>query len=116
MRINRRMASEFDGDSKKIRLASTATVTQALCLNPDRWTPPQKQALENWSLVLALIPNLARWTPQEKLNMVKVIRAKSAPNEMPYLQQTQRHVRLRDELLRLGSKAPPTRKKAQQRD
>jgi len=103
LQINRRMAREFHGDSKKIRHASTTAVTKALNLNPTGWTPSQKQALENWSLVLALIPNLARWTPQEKQNLIKIIRAKSAPNEMSYLRQTQHHSRLRDELLRLGS-------------
>jgi hypothetical protein len=109
LQINRRMAREFRGDSKKIRHASTAAVTKALKLNPTGWKVFQKQALENWSLVLALIPNLARWTPQEKRNLIKIIRSKSAPNEMPYLRQTQRHSRLRDELLRLGSSRSASR-------
>jgi hypothetical protein len=103
LEINHRMAREFQGDSKKIRQDSTIAVTRALCLNPARWTPSQKQALENWSLVLALVPSLARWTPREKQNLIKIIRVKAGPNEMPYLQQTQHHARLRDELLRLGS-------------
>ena len=101
--INRRMAREFDGDSKKIRQSSSTAVTRALNLNPARWTQADKQALENWSLVLALIPDLPRWTPNEKNQLVRIIRAKSEPNEMSYLRQTQRHVRLRAELLRLGS-------------
>jgi hypothetical protein len=103
LRINRRMAREFNGDSQKIRQASTATVTQALGTNPSRWTLAQKQSLENWSLVLAEIPNLARWTPEEKHQLIKIIRAKSASTEMPYLGHTQHHPRLRSELLRLGS-------------
>jgi hypothetical protein len=103
LRINRRMASKFNGDSQKIRKASTAAVTQTLKINPARWTPTQKQALETWSLVLAQIPDLTRWTPQEKHQLIKIIRAKSAPNEMPYLRQTQHHPRLREALLRLGS-------------
>jgi hypothetical protein len=101
--INRRMAQKFNGDSDKIRTASFATVTRALNLNPARWTPAQQQALENWSLFLALIPDLARWSPKEKRQLVKIVRAKSAGNEMPYLRQTQQHARLRTELLRLGA-------------
>ncbi len=104
LRINDRMARAFEGDSQKIRQASTTAVTQALRIDPARWTPPQQQALENWSLVLALIPDLARWTPDEKRHLVKIIRAKSAPNEMPYLRQTQHHPHLRDAVLRLGSR------------
>jgi len=103
LRIANRMSREFNGDAHKLRQASIAQITRALNLNPTRWTPAQKQSLENWSLVLALIPNLTRWTPAEKHQLIKIIRAKSTPNEMPYLRQTQRHPRLRSELLRLGS-------------
>ncbi len=102
--VNRRMAREFDGDCRKIRAASTTAVSLALNINPAHCTPAQLQALENGSLVLALIPHLARWSPNEKQQLVKIIRAKSAPNEMPYLRQTQHHARLRNELLRLGSR------------
>jgi hypothetical protein len=101
--VNRRMARDFDGDSQKIRRASVAAVTRALRVNPARWTQFQRQSLENWSLVLALIPDLPRWSPEEKRQLIKTSRAKSAPNEMLYLRQTQRHTRLRSEILRLGS-------------
>ena len=103
LQINHRMARDFNGDSQKIRQASTTAVTKALNINPSRWTPEQKQALENWSLVLAQIPNLTHWTPDEKHQLIKIIRAKSASTEMPYLRQTQHHPRLRSEILRLGS-------------
>jgi hypothetical protein len=103
LRINRRMSREFGGDARKIRQASTTAVAQALNLEPSRWTAAQKQSLESWSLLLAEIPNLPRWAPDEKHQLAKIIRAKSAPNEMPYLRQTQHHPRLRAELLRLGS-------------
>jgi hypothetical protein len=101
--VNRRMAQQFDGNSHKIGQASTAAVTQALKINLSRWTSTQLQALENWSLVLALIPRLARWSPPEKKQLITIIRAKSAPDEMLYLRQTQHLPRLRAELLRLGS-------------
>jgi hypothetical protein len=103
LRINRRMARKFDGDSEKIRRASTATVTAALEPNPARWSAEQKRALENLSLLLALIPDLARWSHEEKQRLVKIILAKSAPGEMLYLRQTQHHPRLREALLRFGS-------------
>jgi hypothetical protein len=104
LRINRRMARDFNGESKKIRQASTAAITHALRINPSRWTVLQNQSLENWALILTQIPNLSRWTPEEKRKLIKIIQAKSTPNEMPYLHQTQNHSRLRMELLRLGSK------------
>jgi len=97
------MSRDFDGDSQKIREASTAAVTRDLKINPSRWTLAQHQSLENWSMVLALIPDLAHWTPDEKQRLIKLIRAKSAGDEMSYLRQTQRHARLRSEILCLGS-------------
>jgi len=102
-RITRRMAQQFNGDAEKIRQASAAAVTQALGINLARWTPNQHKSLEDWSLILALISNLTRWTSNEKHQLIQIIRVKSAPNEMTYLHQTQRHPRLRAELLRLGS-------------
>jgi hypothetical protein len=103
LRTNLRMSREFHGDSQKIRRASVAQVSRTLRINPSRSTPLEKQSLENWSLVLSQIPNLPRWTPEEKRRLIKIIQAKSAPNEIPYLHQTQKHLRLRAELLRLGS-------------
>jgi hypothetical protein len=102
LRTNRRMAQQFNGDHRKIRQASTGTVTKSLNINPARWTPIQKQALENWSLVLAQISDLKNWTLQEKQQLIKIIQAKSAPNEMPYLHKTKNHPRLREVLLHLG--------------
>jgi hypothetical protein len=103
LRVGRRMSREFDGDSQKIREASTAAVTRNLKINPSHWNLAQLQSLENWSMLLALIPGLGRWTPDEKQRLTKIIRAKSGGNEMFYLRQTQHHPRLRSELLRLGS-------------
>jgi hypothetical protein len=103
MLVNRRMSSNFDGDSQKIRRASIDGATRALSVNPARWTQIQRQSLETWSLVLPLIPDLPRWSLEEKRQLIKIIRAKSAINEMLYLRLTQRHARLRSAILRLGS-------------
>jgi hypothetical protein len=101
--VNRRMAREFDGDSQKIRRAAVAAVSRILKIKPSRWTPAHQQSLENWSLVLALIPGLPRWSSDEKRQLIKIIRAKSAANEVHYLRHTQNHLRLREALLFLGS-------------
>jgi hypothetical protein len=53
--------------------------------------------------VLALISDLAGWTPPEKRDLVKILGAKTSRNEMQYLRLTQKHPRLRRDLLRLGS-------------
>ena len=103
MRVNRGMAREFDGDSARIRHASIVDVSRALGVNLSGWNPVERRAFENWSLVLALIRDLRRWSRQEKHDVAQIIRAQAAPNEMRYLRLTQQHPRLRAELLRLGS-------------
>jgi len=103
LRVNRRMAREFGGDAARVREVSVRQVTQALRLNPARWNAEQQRSLENWALVLALIPNLESWSAEEKRDATRIIRAQAGPNEMRYLRLTQHHTRLRRELLRLGS-------------
>jgi hypothetical protein len=97
------MAQEFKGDSTSIREASMKQISRILRVNVSRWTPSERRALENWSLVLALIPDLRTWSAIEKRELIKIMQSQSAPNEMHYLHLTQQHPRLRDGLLRLGS-------------
>lgn len=104
--VNRRMAREFDGDSGKIRRAAVDEVTRVLAIDATGWNQSQRKALEDWSLVMAAIPDLSEWSADEKAKLIRIIRAKSAENEMLYLRQTQRHFRLRASLLEFGSKAP----------
>ena len=103
LRVNRRMAREFDGDSQRIRRASVTKVSRALGVNLSRWSLGERHAFENWALLLALIPDLSRWSPPQKRDTARVIRAQAGPNEMRYLHLTQKHPRLRGELLRLGT-------------
>lgn len=106
LRVNQRMGQHFNGDIARIREASVREVSRALGLNPSGWTEAERRSLEEWSLVLALIPDLGRWSPEEKSGLVQIIRSQSARDEIQYLRRTQRHARLRRELLRLGSRAP----------
>ena len=103
--VNQRMAREFGGDSARIRRASAGQVSRALGVSTARWTEAEQEAFESWALVLALIPDLGRWTAKEKADLVRIVRAKASGDEMRYLWLTQRHPRLRGALLRLGSKA-----------
>ena len=98
------MARGFDGNADRVREVSIRKVAKAMQLDIARWTGAEFHSLENWSLVLALIPDLSKWTPNEKRELVEIIRSQSGRNEMWYLRLTQRHARLRDWLLRLRSR------------
>jgi hypothetical protein len=102
---NRRMARQFGGDAERIRSASTSGVARKLSVNPSRWKEGERNSFESYALVLDLIPDLARWSPREKRDLVEVIRAKAGRNEAAYLRRMQRHQRLREALIKLGSRS-----------
>jgi hypothetical protein len=103
LRVNRRMAREFRGDSGRMRKESSRRLERILGVSTSSWTASEKVSLENFALILAEVPDLRRWSRAEKAGLLEVIRAKAKRDEMLYLHLTQRHVRLRETLLRLGS-------------
>jgi hypothetical protein len=103
LRTSRVMGKQFAGNDQKMHARAVGEVSRALQVNPTRWTSLEKKAFEDWSLILRLIPSLASWTRHEKDSVIELIRAKAAPNEMKFLHLTQRHKKLRRELLRIGS-------------
>jgi len=103
LRVNRRMARDFRGDAVVMREHSRHALERMLGVSTSSWTPLEKAAFENFALVLAEVPGLRAWTGEEKEDLVRIIRAKAKPDEMLYLQLSQRHGRLRRALLTLGS-------------
>jgi hypothetical protein len=102
--VSRRMSEDFGGDAERIRRASVDEVSGALAVNPSDWNEDERRALENFSLLLALVPDLPRWTDEEKTALVRIVRAKAGADELSYLRLLHKHPRLRRELIRLGSK------------
>ncbi len=86
-----------------MREQSKRALERILGVSTSSWTPLEKAAFENFALVLADVPELPKWTREEKEDLVRIIRAKAKPDEMLYLHLTQRHGRLRRALLTLGS-------------
>lgn len=103
LRVNRRMADKFAGDRGRMVKESVDRIQHILHMKPTHWSEGERRSLETWSLVLDLIGDLALWSLSEKKDLVSIIRAQSGPKEMRYLHLTQKHSRLRQELLRLGS-------------
>lgn len=102
-KVNQRMRRDFAGSSERIRKECVETMGRALRIDASRWNPLERRCLENWSLVLALIPDLKHWPASAKQYLVKMIRAQAGPDELHYLRLTQKQQRLRKELLKLGS-------------
>jgi hypothetical protein len=101
--VQRRMAARFGGDAQKIRAASIEKATRALGIRVRDWSEVELSALSDFAVVLELIPELNRWSESERLAVVRIIRAKSGPDEARYLKLMQGHRRLRAEMIKLGS-------------
>lgn len=103
LKINRCMAVKFQGESARIRATTSAWLARLLGEKISSLTPQQQASFENFALILPLVSSLSSWSREEKHALLKIIRAKSAANEMNYARLLQKHRRLREALLKLGS-------------
>ena len=101
--VQERMARDFGGDPKRIRDHSREFMVRVLRLNPHTWNEDQNVALQNLSLVLAMIPEVTEWSPNEKALAARIIRAKASADEALYLKLLQKSTALREALIRFGS-------------
>jgi hypothetical protein len=103
LQVNHQMARDFAGDGAGMRKHARRVLERMLEVSTSSWKPLEKSAFENFALVLTQSPEFHAWTHEEKEALVRIIRAKSKPDEMQYLHLTQQHQRLRRALLTLGS-------------
>src|SRR5260370_10166783 len=93
LRVTRRMARDFGGDAVFMRKHSRRGLERILFpkssgVSTSSWTPLEKAAFENFAFALADAPGLSAWTPEDKEDLVRIIRAKAKPDEMFYLHLT----------------------------
>jgi len=98
--VQRKMADEYGGDAGKMRRATTSRLSKIMEVNTGTYTAREQSAFSNFAVALALTPGLTRWTSAEKRLLLAIIRAKAGPSETYYLHLLQRHLRLREVLLR----------------
>ena len=87
------MAQGFGGNPEKFRHAAGARVSRELGI----------EASSDLALALNLIPDLERWTGDEKRAAAGILQAKAGANEARYLRLMQRHRRMRAAMLELGT-------------
>jgi hypothetical protein len=102
LRVNERMAREFAGDADRMRAQTRRALERTLRVSTSTWSLIEKTAFENFALLFTPA-ELRAWAQKEKEDLLKIVRAKTKPDEMVYLRLTQRHSRLRGALLTLGS-------------
>jgi hypothetical protein len=101
--VQRRMSERFRGQAQAMRTSSMRRVARALDIRPLEWSQYEQRAFSDWALLLSLIPGLARWSRDERVALVNLIRAKAAAEETGYLRLLQQHSKLRDAIIKLGS-------------
>jgi hypothetical protein len=102
-KVQRLMAREFDGDATHVRQESARLAAQTLGIDRRKWKEPELKVLDDFALVLALIPDLRMWTAEEKQLAVRIIRAKASSEEARYLRLMRQHDPLRAAMIKLGS-------------
>jgi len=100
----RRMAGRFGGDAQRMRQTTARVIERILGIVTTFWNKTELNVLSDFSLTLSMIPDLDRWSPDQKQGVVRIIQAKARGDESRYLRLMQKHQRLRKAILRLGSK------------
>lgn len=101
--VQRRMAAKYQGVAENFRLAAVEKLTRALGLLPEAFAPAESPALNDFAVALSLV-DLSGWNAAEKRALTQVVRAKATSDESRYLKLMQRHLRLRNAMINLGSR------------
>lgn len=98
--VQQQMARNFGGEAERFRNESVKAVARTL---KTARRDEELTALRDFAVTLSLIPDLAKWSTEEKQRLVQIIRAKARKDESRYLRLMQKHERFRKDLIRLGS-------------
>jgi hypothetical protein len=101
--VQRRLARQFGGDERKLRQALVTSVAHALGVKPKDLSASEHRVFSDLALVLAMIPDLSRWSKEEKSAIRQIVRAKAGTDELRYVRLLQSHQKLRDGLRTIGS-------------
>src|SRR2546429_4499277 len=97
------IAQQFGGGERKQRQALVTSVARALGVKPTDLSASEQRVFSDLAMVLALIPDLSRWSKQEKSALRQIVRAKTGTDELRYVRLLQSHQKLRDGMRKIGS-------------
>ncbi|MCU1331640.1 MAG: hypothetical protein JWM08_632 [Candidatus Angelobacter sp.] len=101
--VQRGMARDFGGDAEAMRKAAVERLARVIKVDLQRVKPQAEVAFADFAVVLNLVPDLSRWSSDDKDALREIIAAKAGQNELRYVRLLQKHARLREALLQLGS-------------
>jgi uncharacterized protein (DUF2132 family) len=100
--VQRRMAATSGGDAEKFKSEAFKELLDVIGMRADTW-PQGSSALHDFTAALSLVTDLRGWSDAEKRALAKVIHAKAGLDESNYLKLLQKHTRLRQTIIDLGS-------------
>jgi hypothetical protein len=102
--VQRLLARHSGVDERKLRQKLVTSAAQALGVRPTDFSASEHRVFSDLALVLAMIPDLSRWSKDEKRAIRKLVRAKAGSDEMLYVRLLQGHQKIRDGLRMIGSR------------
>jgi hypothetical protein len=102
--LAKKMGTEYGGDPQKMLKFARKKLSQFLRFSPDRLTPEERLAWDNFSFAFSLHRSPQTWQPVEKSAMARIIRAKARIPDADYVRLLRAHTKLRAVLLEVGSK------------
>jgi hypothetical protein len=102
--VQRLLVRQFGGGERKLRQALVTSTANALGVKPTDLSASEHRLVSDLALVLAMIPDLSRWSKEEKSAIRQIVRAKTGTDELRYVRLLQRHQKLRDGLRTIGSR------------
>jgi len=101
--VQRQMAAKFKGDPEAMRRKTSEWLAAVLDVESSLVEQP---AFADFAVVLALTPEMTKWSEREKQSVAEIIRAKVGASEARYLRLMQRHDKLRRVVLSRGGTKP----------
>jgi hypothetical protein len=106
--VQREMARRFSGDALKMRSEAVRFAERLLKINALRLSENEQKIFSDFAIVLLLIPEIEKWSLDERQLLLKIIQAKTRADEGKYLRLLQTHERLRRAVIALGSRRVST--------
>jgi len=102
--VQRLLVQRSGGSEQKRRQTLVTSVAHALGVKPKDFSASESRVFSDLALVLAMIPDLSRWSKEEKSAIRQIVRAKAGTDELRYVRRLQSHQKLRDGVRRIGSR------------
>jgi hypothetical protein len=99
------LARRFGSDREEGLRVSAREAAELLGVRSQRgWTVGERLAWERWSPLVLVLPDLPRWSPSARDDLVGVIRAKGGRSERDFVERANRHASLQNALLALAAR------------